>query len=513
MKRKLGVIVSVVLLFVTGIATVALAEQKDTVSEINQGIFIGSLDVSAMTSKEARAAVKEYIQEVSEQEVTLNIDGNIVTTTAGKLGYQWVNTSVVKEAVGLGKHGNVIKRYKDKKDLANKNQVLEIECGIDDSVAKKGLKSACKKYNNPAKNATLTRENGEFVITKEEQGHVIDMDTTIGNLKTQLIENWNGADDIEVTVAMKEEKPALTYADCEKVKDVLGTYSTTFTSGQVNRNQNIYNGAVKLDGILLAPGESLSCNSKLVPWTEENGWSAAGTYVNGQVEDSLGGGICQVSSTLYNALLLAELEIVERYPHSMAVGYVDLAADAALADDIKDLVFKNNTEAPVYIESDYVEGKVTFTVYGEETRPENRTIEYVSETISTTESTVEEKKDKNQPKGYEEIIEKGHTGYVAKLWKHIYEDGKEVSVELVNTSTYRMTPTKKVIGTGKKKDDKKDDEKDDKKDDKKNETTVKETTKKKEPKTTTKKSNDEHEPASEAETTTPAQEENNTDGA
>ncbi|MBR3644813.1 MAG: VanW family protein, partial [Lachnospiraceae bacterium] len=193
--------------------------------------------------------------------------------------------------------------------------------------------------------------------------------------------------------------------------------------------------------------DSFSLNSVLAPWTAEHGWFEAGTYVDGAVSNSLGGGICQVSSTLYNALLLAEIEIVERYPHSMSVGYVPLAADAALAGDYKDLVFRNNTDAPIYIKSIYNLGSITFKVYGHDTRPENRTVEYTSETVSTTPIEEEVEEDDSQPKDYEVTVSSGHTGYVAKLWKHVYIDGKEDETILVNTSTYRMTPKKVVRGT------------------------------------------------------------------
>ena len=101
----------------------------------------------------------------------------------------------------------------------------------------------------------------------------------------------------------------------------MGSYYTSFSVGTSydNRNNNIKHGAEVLDGILLYPGEQYSLNEHLAPWTAENGWYPAGTYVDGGVADSYGGGICQVSSTLYNALLEAEIIVVERYSHSMSV--------------------------------------------------------------------------------------------------------------------------------------------------------------------------------------------------
>ena len=204
-----------------------------------------------------------------------------------------------------------------------------------------------------------------------------------------------------------------------------------------------------LNGITLCQGETMSVNSFLEPWTADNGWKAAGTYVNGKVEDSLGGGICQVSTTLYNAVLLAELEVVERYNHSMSVGYVPLSMDAALAGTWKDLKIKNNTDTPIYIEGIYdASGRLTFNIYGEETRPANRKVEYVSETLSTIPSSQVVKQDASKPAGYRAVTSSGHTGYTARLWKKVYVDGVLQSEEVVNKSSYAASPTYVTVGTG-----------------------------------------------------------------
>ena len=114
------------------------------------------------------------------------------------------------------------------------------------------------------------------------------------------------------------------------------------------------------------------------PYTAENGYAEAGSYENGKVVQSMGGGICQVSSTLYNAVLLSELEVTQRQPHSMLVSYVEPSMDAAIAGDYKDLKFKNNLEDPIYIEGYVSGGNISFIIYGNDTRSENRTIKYKS---------------------------------------------------------------------------------------------------------------------------------------
>ena len=152
---------------------------------------------------------------------------------------------------------------------------------------------------------------------------------------------------------------------------LLAEYSTSYQVTEdvdeatvKGRIQNIKNGAEKLDGIVLMPNEVLSCYETLSPFTGENGYDIAATYVQGRVVESMGGGVCQLSTTLYNACLFAELEVVERSEHSMTVGYIPLSRDAAIAGENKDLKIKNNTDAPVYIEAKAEDGLVTFLIYG-----------------------------------------------------------------------------------------------------------------------------------------------------
>ena len=207
------------------------------------------------------------------------------------------------------------------------------------------------------------------------------------------------------------------------------------------------NGCRLVDGTLLYPGDEFSMLEKITPFTEANGYFLAGSYSQGQVVDSLGGGICQVSSTLYNAVLKAELQVTERHNHSMIVNYVDKSADAAIAESSgKNFRFVNNTDYPVYIEGYTENKKITFKVYGVETRPSSHKVEFESEVLS---ETVPENEviitDASLPVGYISI-QSAHIGYKAKLWKKTYENGVETSREEVNSSVYNATPRTAVVG-------------------------------------------------------------------
>ena len=184
------------------------------------------------------------------------------------------------------------------------------------------------------------------------------------------------------------------------------------------------------------------------PFNAENGYMKGGAYVNGLVVESFGGGICQVSTTLYNAVLLAELEVTERSNHSMTVTYVPVAADAAITSSGgKDFCFTNNTDYPIYIEGITTPNKqVTFNIYGVETRPANRRIEYTSEILETILPTTENIiQDAKLPLGYTKV-QSPYLGYKSQLVKIVYENGVEAGREVVNRSNYKMVPRTVTVG-------------------------------------------------------------------
>ena len=443
--KKICIILCVVMMQLGIGYVVNAAEDSDEV--VKEGVKIDSVNVGDMTEKEVKKAVKSHVKKKTNIKVQLRINKDKITTTLKDLGYKWENRELEEQVMEVGKQGNVIKRYKDSVDLKKNGKTFELKMGIDQKKMKAKLEELCKAFNVDAKNASLEATGHGFKIIAEKEGCEVDYETTVNQLVSYIEKQWDKKSAIQLEATTKITKPKYTTKDCKKVSNTpMGSYTTQFTAGVVNRNANIRNGAEKLNGNVVYPGERFSCNEHLVPWTEDNGWKPAGTYSEGSVVDSLGGGICQVSSTLYNALLNAEIKVVERYPHSMAVSYVPLSADAALAGDYKDLVFENNTDAPIYVQGVYTEGAITFNIYGHDTRKKGHSVEYVSKTTKTIPIKTATKKDPTLPAGTKKVTP-GHVGYVAELYKITYENGKQVSKELVHTSTYAMAPTTTLVGT------------------------------------------------------------------
>lgn len=414
---------------------------------IHTGVYADQIDLSGMTKEVATQTVNEYVDSLKNIQITLNTIGdNPVVVTAGKLGLTWSNPDIITEAVALGKSGNVVQRYKAIKDLANENKIYTIEFSVDNTVISNFITENCEIYNIDAIDATLTRANEAFTIVDGQTGMKILNAESTAMIAEALSNGWNH-EALTLDLQVEEELPRGTTEDLSKVKDLIGSFTTSFSTSATARSANVSNGCRLINGTILYPGDTFSTYEAVNPFTEANGYYMAGSYLNGMVVDSLGGGICQVSTTLYNAALRAELEITERSSHSMVVGYVDRSADAAISGTYKDFKFTNNSEYPIYIEGYTTSTKrLVFNIYGVETRPANREVVYESEILSTTEPAAERIiADAGQPVGFVDV-QSAHTGYKAKLWKVVKVDGVVESRTEVNSSSYMQSPRTATIG-------------------------------------------------------------------
>lgn len=412
---------------------------------IADNIYIGEIAVGGMTEVQAVEAVDEYVASLAEKQFTFTVDDKSVTATAGELGVTWSNRLLVKDAVNVGRTGNLIERYKSKKDLEHENLVYDIAYTADEAKIKSFLETNTADMNQEAQNYGLIRENGAFTITEGQNGIAVDIEKSAKDILAYVENEWTLAD-TTLELAAEVVEPVGTKEQLERVTDVLGTFTTDFGTSAAGRAQNVRNGAKKINGKVLYPGEQFSVYEAVNPFTAENGYELAGSYENGTTVQTYGGGICQVSTTLYNAVIRAELAIDERFCHSMIVSYVKPSMDAAIAGTYKDLKFTNNKDFPIYIEG-YTSGmQITFTIYGDETRAAGREVIYESETTSTTEPELKIETSSEFPIGYVQKTQSSHTGYTAKLWKIVKENGVEVSREPYNSSTYNASPKIIVVG-------------------------------------------------------------------
>lgn len=432
-------------LALAAIVMVPANAKTDETSTIPQRVYFGDIAVGGMTQEEAESAVEEYLDGLRNQTVTLRAGANSVDVSVSRMGITWTNPEIAEEAVALGKSGNLIVRYKAMKDLQNEDKIYELSIQADGQKISQMLEEQAAVLNTEAKDGSLTRENGSFTVVPGSQGVSVNIEESAKILEDYFSKDWKG-EPASIEIVADVVEPRGSEEQLSKVKDLLGGFHTSFGTSGAGRAQNVKNGASKINGSVIYPGDTFSVYEAVSPFEAANGYELAGSYENGTTVETYGGGICQVSTTLYNAVIRAELEIVERYNHSMIVSYVDPSADAAIAGTYKDLKFINNTDAPIYIEGYTQDMVIYFNVFGQETRPANREVIFQSETLSTTDPGVQYQAS-GDPIGFISQKQSSHVGYTAQLWKIVKVDGVEQSREVFNKSTYKPSPRIVIVGT------------------------------------------------------------------
>ena len=458
MKTVIRIIVCLAL--VVGVVTLApeaYTIQRDTPVDFNsrtdtapetvlieQGISISGIDMSGKTREEAEALLNDYYRDISDGVLIVHAGSSMFSRSYQELGFSWEFEEELDSAMLMGQStGRTIKKYKALSDMHAGAMDLYGSDRLDRGALRSFIREIGESVRREPVDATLTREDGRFIVTPGQKGVRLEEDKTYLEITAALAEFPERATATAVTDTVEQK---VSYEMLKNVKDLLGTCST-YVNGTDNRAHNVALGASNINGLLLMPGESASASLLMEERTQENGYLMAGQYVDGQSVDTWGGGICQVSSTLYNALMKAEIQIDERHNHSMSVRYLDPSLDAAISWGTKDMRFTNNTDYPIYIEGWSRNRECTFNVYGCETRPANRTVKYVS--------VVDEEKypedvitySADFPVGYTKKTSSGHPFIRSHMDKIVYIDGEQVSRETVHYDTYNSSPGKVIVGT------------------------------------------------------------------
>lgn len=412
---------------------------------IPEGFFVGEASLGGMTEEEARRAVEEEIRRLEDRRIVLDIAGDRASVTAGELGLSWTNEEKVGEEVARMYSGNLVQRYMTRKDVEKNPVHVALETAVDEEKTAEFIQNRAEGLMAEPQNAVIVRTDGAFHITPGVPGKVVDMGATRDALNKALLESSEA--EVSVEAAVTEKEPDIVEEDLASIGDVLGTFTTDFSSSGSSRSGNLANGAGKINGHVLMPGETLSGYECMHPFTTENGYYTAAAYEGGRVVDSIGGGVCQIATTLYNAALRAELEITQRQNHSMIVGYVKPSMDAAIAGTVKDIKITNNYSTPIYVEGYTKDRKLTFTIYGKDTRPANRTVEYISETLSSfSAGDPMEQIDPSMAPGSRRQVQSAHRGVKSRLWKVVTVDGVETERTLLHTDTYNASKAIVLVG-------------------------------------------------------------------
>ena len=449
MKKIKGILFAAALLFALGLgfaSTNTVCAVSMTDDKIANGVYISTVDVSGMTKEEAKAAINEYVDGLKQTEIQLNGATGSIRILVDEMGLTAKVDEAVERAFVVAHSGNLINRFKETKDLEQNNLYVELELSIDKQLTAHAIYDKVDSLNVDAVNNGLKKENNEFVFVPGQTGYEVNIVESVYKISDYITQDWDG-NPAELALITDIVEPRGTKEELAQVTDLLGSFTTDFSTSDEGRIKNLTNGSSKLNGTLLYPGEELSVYEICHPFTVENGYGVGGAYQNGVVIDSVGGGICQVSSTLYNAVIRAELEVTMRYSHSMTVSYVEPSDDAAIAGTYKDFRFVNNQDYPIYVEGYCANKKVTFNIYGKETRPSNRKVRFESEIVSQEPATIQFNLNGTLPIGYINVDQGAHLKTAARLWKIVTVDGVEQSREIFNKSSYVGSPRMITVGT------------------------------------------------------------------
>lgn len=286
-----------------------------------------------------------------------------------------------------------------------------------------------------AKNAYF--EENPFKVTAEVRG----VDFDLKKAKGFLEENNNNT---EFTIQLKYTEPEIKLKNLkiDVFPNLLSSFSTRFDEDNKERSNNLNIAASKIDGTILAPGAEFSYNRVVGERSISAGYKEAKIYQGGKVIDGLGGGICQISSTLYNAVVCANLDVTERYNHQFITSYVQPGRDATVAYGSKDFKFKNNRTYPIRIDVYITSGIAKVDIYGIKEKADKE-IDIDVETISTIPYETKYQTDSSLPSNTEKLKQRGANGVIVKAYKLVKKNGITISKSLLSKDSY--IPLDKII--------------------------------------------------------------------
>lgn len=501
-KKKL-LIIGILLIFVVFISIIfSIVNMGYT--KIHKNISISSIDVSHIEKSDAEEKIKKAYREKQIDGIILKHNDFEINLSYEQLGISPDFDSALQKAYGIGRTGNIItnnyalilvnfiKRNIDINfNINEKNLNLcidDIESKLPDlkidesysieeneliiSKGKEGVsvqKEQLKKLIvDNIENLTSTDNIIEIPVSNESPKEInieqiaseIKKDPQDAYLSKEPLEVHADEDGIELGISIDEAKQILEEDKDEYVlpltitkasttvldlgenafPNLLATYTTNYDASNVNRDNNLVLASKKLNGTIVNPGEEFSYNKTIGKRTIEEGYKDAKAYAGGKVVLSVGGGICQLSSTLYNSVLLANLDVTERHNHYFKTSYVPEGQDATVSWGSVDFKFKNNRKYPIKIEANVGEGVATVNIYGIK-EDDDYTVIIDSNVTSIIESKTEYQTDLSLAKGTEVVKQSGENGCKSETYKTLLKKGIVVSKTLISSDTYNALPT------------------------------------------------------------------------
>lgn len=509
--KKVIIIVFVILLILVALFFTIFAILNLRNTKIIRGVQIGEINVSDMSKEDAKALLDERNAKNQEKQLVLKYGDLENKVTYSSLAVNYQIDEAINNAYNIGRDGNIfennldiLKTWKDGENIELKatvdteklNQVVQninntIQGAVvqpsyevkDDKLiitsGKTGIKVDEQKLADYIYTAVTTETDAQEqtieipVITSEPDP--IDIDKIHSEVYKEVKDAYYTKDpftiypeqkgidfDVESAKALIQEpkeqyeiqltitKPSKTVKEIgtEAFPDLLGVCKTNYAASNKNRTTNLILAAGKINGTVLLPGEEFSYNGVVGKRTVEAGYKNAATYSNGQVVDDIGGGICQISSTLYDAAVFANMDITVRRNHQFVTSYLPAGKDATVVWGSQDFKFKNSRKYPVRITATVSGGVATVQIWGVKEDVEYD-ISIETKQISTIKYTTQYVEDPSLPAGTQKVTQAGANGRKVQAYKVMKLNGQVVSRTLLSTDTYRAMTRIVRVGTKK----------------------------------------------------------------
>lgn len=415
-------------------------------------VYVYGVNIGGLNKEEVVSVLNDKLsQAIMDKKLKVVVGDKSLELSYSELNLTCNTEDIATEALAYGKDEGL---FAKKSLIKGKNTInLNADISFDEELLVAFEDKVLEEVNIEPKNAEIVINSGNITVTPEVSGKTIDKE----ELHNKLIESINGdpSDEIELTFDLVEQEAKIKAEDLKEITGVISSYSSKYSNTGDGRVKNMEIAASTINGTIVMPGEEFSYNALIGDTTPEKGYEKANTYVGNEIVPDYGGGICQVSTTLYRAVMRANIRSTERTNHSLTVSYSEPGLDATVANPYLDYKFVNTYDFPIYIQGYVSGGVVNFSIYGNVEAMGNKTYALVNEILEKYDPEVKYEEDSTMEEGAEKVVSYGMPGYKANAYQVTYENGVEVDRELISTDVYMTTNTVKKKGTKKKEETKK----------------------------------------------------------
>lgn len=432
-----GIIIFFILLSLVVTNTAFMVTDK-----IYSGVVVGDISVGGLSIREAEDKIRNSVEwRIANASITMKYNDEHWKFAADDIELIVDAAELARQAFNIGRQGSIFQQLRERYITINSGYKIPLFFTFNHEKFQSITSDMFKQIERKPCDAKIILSGSKLIKKSSENGRKVDMDRLIVLLQTNLNEGVSA----QFSIPVIDIEPKIKTSDLEEIDSIMTMYTTQFDSTNEDRVQNIVLASKSISDTLLRPGEVFSFNHHVGARIAEHGYREAPVMVDGRVITDFGGGVCQVSSTLYNAILLADLKIEERTSHFRPPGYVPIGQDATVADHLLDLKFKNVLPHNVYILSEVYDGNITIYVLGKSNpeRPEI-VIETVDKKIVEPNTIV--KQDANLEYGKQIIESHGQKGFVVSTYRVKKVGGKEIQREYLFTDEF--LPEDRVVRIG-----------------------------------------------------------------